>query len=93
MQDHDPYTVAADELRALLERVELLEEEKKEIAERIKEVYGEAKGRGYDVPTLRTLVSLRRKDKDQAAEAEAVLGLYKSALGMARPCPMPVKPT
>lgn len=83
MQDNDTYTVAADELRQFVERIEQLEQEKKDIAEQIKEVYAEAKGRGYDGPALRQIVSLRRKDKDELAEQEAILDLYKSALGMA----------
>ena len=82
MQDNDTYTVAADELRQFVERIEQLESEKKDITEQIKEVYAEAKGRGYDGPALRQIVSLRRKDKDQVAEEAAILELYKSALGM-----------
>ncbi|WP_287885699.1 MULTISPECIES: DUF2312 domain-containing protein [Paracoccus] len=83
MQDNDTYTVTADELRQFVERIEHLEAEKRDIAEQIKEVYAEAKGRGYDGAALRQIVALRRKDKDQVAEQEAVLELYKSALGMA----------
>lgn len=83
MQDNDTYTVAADELRQFVERIEQLESEKKDITEQIKEVYAEAKGRGYDGPALRQIVALRRKDKDELAEQEAILDLYKSALGMA----------
>ncbi|ABL71804.1 DUF2312 domain-containing protein [Paracoccus denitrificans] len=83
MQDNDTYTVTADELRQFVERIEHLEQEKRDIAEQIKEVYAEAKGRGYDGAALRQIVALRRKDKDQVAEQEAVLELYKSALGMA----------
>ncbi len=76
MQDNDTYTVAADELRQFVERIEQLESEKKDITEQIKEVYAEAKGRGYDGPALRQIVSLRRKDKDQVAEeaAETMMG-------------------
>jgi uncharacterized protein (UPF0335 family) len=83
MQDNDTYTVTADELRQFVERIEHLETEKNDITEQIKEVYAEAKGRGYDGAALRQIVALRRKDKDQVAEQEAVLELYKSALGMA----------
>jgi uncharacterized protein (UPF0335 family) len=83
MQDNDTYTVTADELRQFVERIEHLEGEKRDIAEQIKEVYAEAKGRGYDGAALRQIVALRRKDKDQVAEQEAILDLYKSALGMA----------
>lgn len=83
MQDNDTYTVAAEELRQFVERIEHLEAEKRDIAEQIKEVYAESKGRGYDGAALRQIVALRRKDKDQVAEQEAILDLYKSALGMA----------
>lgn len=79
----DPYQVTADELRQFIERIEHLEQEKKDIAEQIKEVYAESKGRGYDTKALRAIVSLRKKDKDQIAEEEAVLELYKQALNMA----------
>lgn len=75
MQDNDTYTVTADELRQFVERIEHLEQEKRDIAEQIKEVYAEAKGRGYDGAALRQIVALRRKDKDQVAEQEAVLEL------------------
>lgn len=83
MQDNDTYTVAAEELRQFVERIEQLESEKRDITEQIKEVYAEAKGRGYDGLALRQIVALRRKDKDQVAEEEAVLEIYKAALGMA----------
>ncbi|MBT0780537.1 DUF2312 domain-containing protein [Paracoccus sp. pheM1] len=83
MQDNDTYTVAAEELRQFVERIEQLESEKRDISDQIKEVYAEAKGRGYDGPALRQIVALRRKDKDQVAEEEAVLEIYKAALGMA----------
>ncbi|MDF3605895.1 DUF2312 domain-containing protein [Paracoccus sp. DMF-8] len=83
MDNMDPYQVTADELRQFIERIEHLEQEKKDIAEQIKEVYAESKGRGYDTKALRAIVSLRKKDKDQVAEEEAVLELYKQALNMA----------
>jgi uncharacterized protein (UPF0335 family) len=83
MSEQNSYEVTADELRQFVERIEHLEQEKKDIAEQIKEVYAEAKGRGYDTTALRTVISLRKKDKDQLAEEEAVLEIYKSALGMA----------
>ncbi|PTX46528.1 uncharacterized protein (UPF0335 family) [Gemmobacter caeni] len=78
----DAYAVAADELRQFVERVEHLEQEKKDILDQIKEVYAEAKGRGYDTKALRTLIAHRKKDKDQLAEEQAVLDIYKQALGM-----------
>lgn len=77
------HTVAADELRSFVERIEKLESEKKDISEAIKEVYAEAKGRGYDAPAMRSIVALRKRDKDDVAEAEAILDLYKQSLGMA----------
>lgn len=75
-------TVAAGQLRAFIERIERLEEEKKTIADDIKEIYLEAKGGGFDVPAIRALVRLRKKDATKRQEAEAILDLYKAALGM-----------
>ena len=74
--------VAKDQLRAFIERVERLEEEKKAIADDIRDVYGEAKGNGYDVKALRTIVRLRKQDKDERREQEAILETYMHALGM-----------
>jgi uncharacterized protein (UPF0335 family) len=74
--------VAAEELKQFIERIERLEEEKKGIAEDVREVYAEAKGRGYDVPALRQIVRDRSMDPREREEAEAILDLYKSALGM-----------
>ena len=79
----DIYNVTAGELRQFVERIEQLEAEKKDIADQIKEVFAESKGRGYDQKALRALISLRKKDSDEVAEQEAVLQLYKAALGMA----------
>ncbi|MDH3263562.1 MAG: DUF2312 domain-containing protein [Paracoccaceae bacterium] len=76
------YGVAAQELRQLVERIERLEAEKKDIADQIKEVMAEAKGRGYDTKAMRKIVALRKRDKDDVAEEEAVLEMYKAALGM-----------
>ena len=76
------YGVAAGELRSFVERFERLEAEKKEIADQQKEVMAEAKGRGYDVKVLRKVIALRKRDKDDIAEEEAVLEMYKAALGM-----------
>jgi uncharacterized protein (UPF0335 family) len=81
-KDAGSYDVTAEELRQIVERVESLEGEKKDIAEQIKEVYAEAKGRGYDTKVLRKVVALRRREPDDIAEEEAVLDLYKEALGM-----------
>ena len=76
------YDVTADELRQFVEQWESLDAEKAEIADRQKEVMAEAKGRGYDTKVIRKLIALRRRDKDDLAEEEAILELYKSALGM-----------
>ncbi|MEF2072870.1 DUF2312 domain-containing protein [Consotaella aegiceratis] len=75
-------TVAADELRQFIERIERLEEEKKTIADDIKDVYGEAKARGYDSKAMRRIVSLRKQDQNERQEQEAILDLYMQALGM-----------
>lgn len=82
MNEDSQYQVAAGELRQFVERIEHLEQEKKDIAEQIKEVYAESKARGYDQKALRSIISLRKKDKDDVAEQEAILQLYKEALGM-----------
>lgn len=74
--------VTAEELRQFIERVERLEAEKKEISEQIKEVMAEAKGRGYDTKIMRKLIALRKRDRDDIAEEEAILELYREALGM-----------
>lgn len=79
----DPYNVAADELRQFIERIEHLEAEKKDIADQVKEVYAELKGRGYDSKAIRKLITLRRKDPQERQEEDAILELYKTALGMA----------
>ena len=76
------YRVAADELRAFIERFERLDAEKKDIADQQKEVMAEAKGRGYDTKVLRKLVALRKREAHEIPEEEAVLELYKEALGM-----------
>ncbi|MBR9837057.1 MAG: DUF2312 domain-containing protein [Rhodobacteraceae bacterium] len=76
------YGVAAGELKSLVERYERLEVEKKEVADQQKELMAEAKGRGYDTKVLRKVIALRKRDKDDIAEEEAVLEMYKAALGM-----------
>ncbi|APX88662.1 hypothetical protein BV394_02050 [Brevirhabdus pacifica] len=76
------YRVTADELRQFIERYERLEQEKKDLADQQKEVMAEAKGRGYDTAVMRKVIALRKRDKDDIAEEEAVLDLYKQALGM-----------
>ena len=72
---------AREKLRMTVERIERLEEEKKEVAEQIKEVYGEAKALGYDTKALRTVIKLRKQDRDERAEQEAILEVYMDALG------------
>ncbi len=75
--------VGAAQLKSVVERIERLEEEKREIAEQVKEVYAEAKANGFDVKTLRKVVALRKKDAKDRQEEEAMLDLYLHALGMA----------
>ncbi len=71
------------ELLSFVERIERLEEEKKDIADQIKEVMAEAKGRGYHTASIRKIVQIRRKNPDDRAEEEAILDLYLTALGLA----------
>ncbi|NPD15708.1 DUF2312 domain-containing protein [Xinfangfangia sp. D13-10-4-6] len=79
---NDAFNVTADELRQLIERIEQFEAEKKDIAEQLKEVYAEAKGRGFDTKALRKIVSLRKKDANERQEEDAILEVYMTALGM-----------
>lgn len=76
------YRVTAAELRQFIERFERLETEKKDIADQQKEVMAEAKGRGYDVAVLKKIIALRKRDANDIAEEEAVLEMYKEAMGM-----------
>ncbi|MCX8227833.1 MAG: DUF2312 domain-containing protein [Sulfitobacter sp.] len=76
------YRVTANELRQFVERIERLDSEKKDLAEQQKEVMAEAKSRGYDTKVLRKVIALRKRDKDDIAEEEAVMEMYKEALGM-----------
>jgi len=78
----DIHRVTAAELRQFIERYERLEAEKKDIADQQKEVMAEAKGRGYDPKIMRKLITLRKKDPQEISEEEAILDLYKDALGM-----------
>lgn len=78
----DSYSVTADELRQFIERFEQLEAEKADVAEQQKELMAEAKGRGYDTKVMRKVVALRRRKPDEVAEEEAILEMYKAALGM-----------
>ncbi len=75
-------SIAKDQLKSIIERVERLEEDKAAIGCDIKDVYAEAKGNGYDVKALRRIVSLRKQDPDKRAEQDAILDTYMHALGM-----------
>lgn len=75
--------VAADQLRLFIERIERLEEEKKSIADDIRDVYSEAKSQGYDTKVMRQIIRLRRMESHHRQEWEAILETYKSALGLA----------
>ena len=83
IKDEPPATrFAKDQLKAFVERVERLEEEKKAITDDIRDVYAEAKGNGFDVKALRTVVRLRKQDADERREQETILDTYLHALGM-----------
>jgi uncharacterized protein (UPF0335 family) len=82
LNDGPGQTVAAGQLRAFIERIERLEEEKQTIADDIKDVYAEMKGSGFDTKAVRTIIRLRKKDQAERQEEEAMLDLYKAALGM-----------
>ena len=75
-------SVAQDQLRAFVERIERMEEEKKAIADDIKEIYAEAKGNGFDTKVLRQVIRIRKQDRNERLEQEAILELYMAALGM-----------
>ena len=81
VSDH-AYGIAAGELRQFIEQFERLDAEKKDIAQFQKELMAEAKARGYSTPTIRKVIALRKRDKDDVAEEEAILKMYKAALGM-----------
>jgi uncharacterized protein (UPF0335 family) len=81
--DEAPATrFAKDQLKAFVERIERLEEEKKAIADDVRDVYAEAKGTGFDVKALRTIIRLRKQDADERREQESILETYMHALGM-----------
>jgi uncharacterized protein (UPF0335 family) len=80
--DQPVHRFAKDHLKAFVERVERLEEEKKAIADDVRDVYAEAKSSGYDVRALRTVVKLRKQDVNERKEQEAILETYLHALGM-----------
>ena len=82
-QEEQPSTrFAKDQLKAIIERIEKLEEEKKATADDIRDVYAEAKGNGFDTKALRKIVQLRKMDSDERREAEEILETYLHALGM-----------
>jgi uncharacterized protein (UPF0335 family) len=82
VQDEPATRFAKDQLKAIIERIERLEEEKKTISDDIKDVYAEAKGNGFDTKALRTIIRMRKQDADERAEQETILETYMQALGM-----------
>lgn len=78
----DPTDITANELRQFIERAEQLEAEKRDIAEQERELFAEAKGRGFDTKAMRKIIALRKRKPDDIAEEEAILEIYMSALGM-----------
>ena len=82
MPNDAAYNVAADELRQFIEQYEHLEAEKKDIAEQQKDIMSEAKARGYDTKVIRLIIAIRKRDKNDLAEEESILDIYKAALGM-----------
>ena len=78
----DAHGVARDQLRSFVERIERLEEEKKTLTDDIRDVYGEAKGTGFDTKIMKKLIALRKKDTQERMEEDLILGTYMSALGM-----------
>lgn len=78
----DTVGIAAAQLKSIVERIERLEEEKKALSDDVKDVYAEAKANGFDTKTIRTVVRLRKQDKAEREEQEALLDLYLNALGM-----------
>jgi uncharacterized protein (UPF0335 family) len=87
-QDAPATRFAKDHLKAFIERIEKLEEEKKAIADDIKDVYAEAKGNGYDVKALRQVIRLRKQDKDEREEHETLLDVYMRAMETTSPAPV-----
>jgi len=82
MNDVGHNSVSKDQLRSIIERIEQREEEKKVVTDDIKDIYSEAKGNGYDVKALRTIVRMRKQDAGERAEQDAILETYMNALGM-----------
>jgi uncharacterized protein (UPF0335 family) len=84
MTDHTDNGVAPDQLKAFVERIERLEEDRQAISDDIANIYSEAKGNGFDVKILRQVIRIRKQDRNERLEMEALLELYLSALGMDR---------
>lgn len=82
LDDQATHSFAKEQLKAIVERIERLEEEKKTISDDIKDVYGEAKGNGYDVKALRTIIRMRKEDANRRSEHETIVETYQQALGM-----------
>ncbi|MEU7656821.1 DUF2312 domain-containing protein [Micromonospora taraxaci] len=82
LDDQATHVFSKDQLKAIVERIERLEEEKKTISDDIKDVYGEAKGGGWDVKAIRTIIRMRKQDANERSEQEMVLETYMQALGM-----------
>lgn len=80
--DDGSFQVSADEVRQIIERAEQLDSEKKDLSEQEKELWAEAKGRGHDTKILKKIVALRKRKPDDVAEEEALIDMYKNALGM-----------
>lgn len=80
--------VAKDQLKAIIERIERLSEEKDGIASDIRDVFTEAKGNGFDVPALKAIIKLRKEDANKRAERETILETYMMALGMLADLPL-----
>lgn len=82
MSQEEAIVIATTQLRAFIERIERLEEEKKTISDDIKQIYSEAKNSGFDTKAIRTIIRLRQKEDRERQEEEAMIDLYKDALGM-----------
>jgi uncharacterized protein (UPF0335 family) len=82
VQEETAHRFAKDQLKAIIERIERLEEEKKAISDDIRDVYAEAKGNGFDVKALRSIVRMRKQDANERQEQETILETYMQALGM-----------
>ena len=82
MSDDNTYGIAAGELRQIVERIEGAEAEKAEAADRVKECYADAKARGYDTRALKKIVAMRKRDRDDLAEEEAIVSIYREAVGV-----------